>query len=127
MSRFISYDPTISFERGPPSRVWQGDSFTMIVRVTFPGEMLQTDASFALNISLIDDHGRKSWKELRGSLTSSLEAVIGHDCQRVAVFKDIIIHGAGRRRIRILLAVASMSQVTVKARLESNFFEVQAA
>ncbi|KAJ5267748.1 hypothetical protein N7478_010556 [Penicillium angulare] len=129
MSRFVSYDPIISFECEPPSRVWQGNPFTIIVKVTFPGseEMLQTDASFGLNISLSDDHGQEFWKELRGSLTSSLETVIGRGCQRIAVFKDIIIHGVGRRKLRILLAVASMSQITVKARLDSNFFEVQAA
>lgn len=125
-SRFVSHDPIISFATRPPSRVKQGEPFTIIVNVTFPdSEGLQRD-SFALNVSLSNDRGPIFGKELRGSLTSSLKAAMDGGSQQTAVFKDISIHGIGRHRLRILLAAASSSQVMIKARLDSDFVEVQA-
>lgn len=125
-SRFDSHDPVISFATRPPSRVTQGEPFTIIVNVTFPdSEDLQRN-HFALNVSLSNDRGHIFGKELCGSLTSSLKSATDGGCQQTAVFKDISIHEIGRHQFRILLAAASLSQVMIKARLDSDFVEVQA-
>ncbi|KAJ5292230.1 hypothetical protein N7478_001481 [Penicillium angulare] len=127
-SRMVSHGPIISFECGPPSQVCQGAPFPIIVNVAFLGsEEMQKGATFAFNISLGDNRGHLSGKGLSGSLTSSLETIMDGGCQRVAAFKDIAIHEVGRHRLRILLAAAFMFQVTVIARLDSDFVEVQAA
>lgn len=128
MVRAVVPDPNISFEYEPPSRVCQGDPFSVIVNVNFPkSEEIRQDTSYALNISLGDGQGHNYGKGLGGSLTTSLEIVGAGSCQRRAVFKDIVIRKVGRHQLQILLAVASTSKVTIKARLDSDFVEVQAA
>jgi len=126
-SRFISHNPIIYFATGPPSRVLQGQSFTISVNVSFPDSEGLQRGNFALNVSLSKDRGDIAGKELRGSLTSSLRSAMVGGRQQTAVFKDISIHEIGRHRLRILLAAASISEVTIKARLDSDFVEVQAA
>lgn len=124
-SRFVAQDPIISFATGPPPNVWQGHPLTVAVNVAFPGSEGMHRDNFALNISLIDDQGHKHQRGLRGSLTLSLKPFVDGGRQQVAVFKDITIHEIGRHRLRILLAAASLSQATIKARHDSDFVEVQ--
>lgn len=118
---------TLIFQRGPPTTLQQGATFTIIVRVVLDhswshlGTQMQ---ACAVNISLVDEHGACSRVGLSGSLTSSLQLYPGRRAHGVAVFDKLRARQIGLYRLRALLGVSSSTGMSIEAREDSRTFQV---
>jgi hypothetical protein len=115
----------LSLIRGPPAHLCQEEHFTVIVAAELFGlQKSSLHMEYALNISLSGTDIAQTLHGLGGFLTSSLQCRPDNDNKCLVTFEHIFIRRPGQYRLRFLLAVSSLSGMTVKARVDSDIIEV---
>ena len=118
---------TLYFLNGPPPTIRIGQQFNVTIRLsstqTSHPSLIPTTTSEAIHLSLRIAEDNSAANLLGGNLTSTVTRIKGHTPSSITV-DGIHVTKIGRFRLRALLGVNSVAQVTITSTLDSDVFEV---